>query len=102
MLKYRHVYSRSTLRQKKCSKVIARVSELLLPLYGRSRHAVSYLRVTRAKNQTRLIFCPCCPSFWQIYCRCVDASVTAVAEERVTANQRAAFCFVRILLSLLL
>ena len=32
-------YSRSTLRQQNCSKVIARVSELLLPQCGRSSHA---------------------------------------------------------------
>jgi hypothetical protein len=50
------------------------------------------------KNQICLIFCPRCTSFGNFIAGCVDASVTAIAEERATANQRAAFCFGFVLL----
>jgi hypothetical protein len=65
---------------------------------GRSRHAVSYLQATRAKRQTCLTFCPCCPSFFNSIASCVDASVTAIAEERATANQLAVFALVLVLI----
>jgi hypothetical protein len=62
-----------------------------------TRHAVSYyLQVRRAKKSNMFdFFGPCCPSILAILLPgCVDASVTAIAEERATANQRAAFALV--------
>jgi hypothetical protein len=74
-------YSRSTQRQQNCSKVIARVSELLLPLCGRSRHAADTRFPIFAQHGQQIMFdflpvlreflailLPLCGRFGQRYC----------------------------------
>jgi hypothetical protein len=57
----------------------------------------------KGKKSNRFDFLPVLPEIsGNSIAGCVDASVSAIAEVRATANQRAAFCFCLVLLLLLL